>query len=143
MPMRPTWHVVPIYQYAGPLATQPGSKDRILLVEFGGATSQVPRVPYVAKHLDPTDAPPLKTATFLHGQIVVLLRFPPNPPWIQPRFSPAEANPSKLSACSFTRRSRIESEPLATPRWGSSSGPSSSPRSSSVRSSCTSQRLKL
>ena len=52
-PISPAWHVVPTLSA---LATQPGSKGRILLVEFAGATSQAPRVPCVAKHLDRTDA---------------------------------------------------------------------------------------
>jgi hypothetical protein len=50
---------------------------------------------------------------------------------------------AKSGAGTLTQRSRTESKPRGTPRWGSPSGLSSSSRSSSVRSPCKSRRPKL
>lgn len=87
--LRGTWS-----QHISALATQPGSKGRILLVEFAGATSQAPRVPCVAKHLDRTD--------------IFLSKNGGLPPWPNPCPSPLPSKSSLNSTQIFPSRRKPE-----------------------------------
>lgn len=123
---------------------KPASKARILLVEFAGSAFQEPRV--LGRETSRPELPKGRLLSKNGGPSSMAnsssasLQIQPEYDSEIPKTKPSRA---KLGAGTLTQRSRTESKPRGTPRWGSPSGLSSSSRSSSVRSPCTSRRPKL